>query len=377
MQLIAYSQCESQFDDFFKTQDIIRPDNDIEVNTPSAWLINLMDLENGAELPNRFLSSNTSLLIIQADLESINTASNTGLILEQLHNHTAVSQIHLLVNSEIQKTHILKSFPNLNISLFNTWEIYTRKFMKITAINKTQEQRRFLYLNRRCSPERLYLFNLLWRNNFFKNQSYSSFNKTNYWSNQHEPNQYYQDILREIQNRSGLEHPLPTYKFPKLPACFSDRNPYKYSMYNENLQSAYRHTDISVITESQPADDQELFFPTEKTFRAIALKHPFIIYGQQNFYQNLKNLGYKTFDSLWDESFDKIADPWQRAKQIRKVINKLTVMSNSDFENLINKTKSIVEHNHKTFFKRTDTKTIVKRLDSRIQHTFSSFDTKS
>jgi hypothetical protein len=377
MQLVTYNNIDSHFYNLFKNK-IIRLDKDIEIATPSAWLLNFMDLENDKKIPDQFLSLKSNLLIIQADLESIHAYSHkTKTILEQLNNHSAASQIHLLVNSNIQKMHILKQFARLNVSLFNTWEIYTRHNLKHANINKNYEQRRFLYLNRRCSPERLYLFNLLWRNNLFKQQSYSSFNRSVYWSYEFEENQYYQNTLQETQDRSGLKTSITVDQFPSLPTYFSNQDPYLYDMYDQNLQSAYSHTSISIITESNPAHNQEQFFPTEKTFRAIALKHPFITYAQTNFYKNLKEFGYQTFDSIWNEGFDKAIDPWKRARKINKIVTQLTAMSDVDFENLVNQTKSITEHNYKTFLKRTDPNTIIKKLNKQIQLVFSSFETRS
>ena len=376
MQLVTYSSVGSNFYNLFKNKKIIRLDKDIKITTPSAWLMNFLELENGTEIPSRFLNLKSNLLIVQADLESMDVRDKTKTILEQLNNHSAASQIHLLVNSDIQKIHILKHFPRLNISLFNTWEIYTRHSLKYASIDNTFEQRRFLYLNRRCSPERLYLFNLLWRNKLFRQQSYSSFNRSVYWSEQSDPDQYYRDMLRETQDRSGLKISITVDQFPSLPEYFSNQDPYRYNSYDDNLQSAYSHTDISIVTESHPIHSQEQFFPTEKTFRAIALKHPFIIYAQPNFYKNLKELGYQTFDSIWDESFDGVVDTWQRAEKINKIVIQLTTMRDSDFENLVNQTKLITEHNYKTFLNRTEPDTIIAKLNKQIQPVFSSFETR-
>lgn len=46
------------------------------------------------------------------------------------------------------------------------------------------------------------------------------------------------------------------------------------------------------------------FFVTEKTFRCIANCRPFVTQGPRHFLTNLKKLGFKTFDSWWDEAYD-------------------------------------------------------------------------
>jgi hypothetical protein len=221
------------------------------------------------------------------------------------------------------------------------------------------------------------MFNLLWRNRLFRNQSYSSFNKSVYWSTDYNEDQYYQEIVNLTQTLSKLKNLITEDQFPILPEHFSNKNPYAYDMYDEKLQLAYKNTSISIITESQPAHNHEMFFPTEKTFRAIALQHPFIIFGQPRFYKHLTEMGYQTFESIWNEKFDNIDNPWQRAKYINQVVTKLTTMSNKEFNNIVSKTKHITEHNYNTFLKRTDPKTIISKLNKKIKPAFLRFNVDS
>lgn len=51
------------------------------------------------------------------------------------------------------------------------------------------------------------------------------------------------------------------------------------------------------------------FMPTEKTLRAIMAEKPLLVYAAPNFLANLKKLGFKTFDTLWDESYDTLEGP--------------------------------------------------------------------
>jgi hypothetical protein len=47
------------------------------------------------------------------------------------------------------------------------------------------------------------------------------------------------------------------------------------------------------------------FFPTEKTWRPMICKTPFMVQGPIDHLKNLRRLGFKTFDSWWDESYDE------------------------------------------------------------------------
>lgn len=47
-------------------------------------------------------------------------------------------------------------------------------------------------------------------------------------------------------------------------------------------------------------------FITEKTYRAIAYKKPFVIVGNRNSLKKLKDLGFQTFDKWWSEEYDTL-----------------------------------------------------------------------
>lgn len=88
---------------------------------------------------------------------------------------------------------------------------------------------------------------------------------------------------------------------------------------------------------------------TEKTFRPILTKRPFIIIGDHGCLDILKKLGFKTFDSLWDESYNNIKDP---AARIRSAIDSLQAICELDslqLEKIIELCQPIVEHNFRHY----------------------------
>jgi len=85
---------------------------------------------------------------------------------------------------------------------------------------------------------------------------------------------------------------------------------------NLSLLGFYNLFDIEIVSETYTLGDT--FFLTEKTIRPISASKPFIIYGPKKFLQRLKDLGFKTFESLWDESYDEYegAVRWQAMQSI-------------------------------------------------------------
>ncbi len=70
---------------------------------------------------------------------------------------------------------------------------------------------------------------------------------------------------------------------------------------------------VSVVAET--LDDNRIFFPTEKTGKALMSSKPFIVLSGQYFLKHLRSIGFKTFDSVIDESYDNIADSRERTNQ--------------------------------------------------------------
>jgi hypothetical protein len=91
----------------------------------------------------------------------------------------------------------------------------------------------------------------------------------------------------------------------------------------------YQQTFCSVINETSLDADKPNF--SEKTFRAICHGHPFIIIGSRYSLKFLRELGLDTYDDIFDNSYDTIADPWYR---LLAVFNTIDQISNKDITKL-------------------------------------------
>lgn len=87
------------------------------------------------------------------------------------------------------------------------------------------------------------------------------------------------------------------------------------------------------------------FFPTEKTWRPIICKTPFITQGPVDFLKNLKRLGFKTFSQYWDESYDEDGLVLG-TKTILNNVERLSKMSDTELQSMYNDMTPILEHNY-------------------------------
>jgi hypothetical protein len=85
----------------------------------------------------------------------------------------------------------------------------------------------------------------------------------------------------------------------------------------------YKKIGIDIVVET--AMEYPYNFITEKTYRPIANGRPFVIIGPLHSLSFLKSLGFLTFSSIIDESYDNIKDPEKRfitaCNSIRAFVN--------------------------------------------------------
>ena len=82
----------------------------------------------------------------------------------------------------------------------------------------------------------------------------------------------------------------------------------------------YARTCFSMVSETFNVDR---LYVSEKSFKPLAYKHPFIIYGTLGSLKYLHDLGFETFDHVIDESYDTTPDPERRLDKILQVLDML------------------------------------------------------
>ena len=86
---------------------------------------------------------------------------------------------------------------------------------------------------------------------------------------------------------------------------------------------------------------------TEKTMWPIFLKKPFFIFGGYGSLDALKNYGFKTFDKIFDESYQYETDIIKKSAMIVNQLLELSTMSKYKVQNMIESVQDILEHNQK------------------------------
>lgn len=119
-----------------------------------------------------------------------------------------------------------------------------------------------------------------------------------------------------------------------------------------NLAPRYCDFFVEIVCETYTAGKS--FFPTEKTWRAIMCKTPFIVHGPQYFIENLHKLGIKTFNKWWDESYDYKPGK-TKVEEIILIIDMLAKKSITELESMYNEMLPDLENNYNVLMNLTDT----------------------
>ena len=89
---------------------------------------------------------------------------------------------------------------------------------------------------------------------------------------------------------------------------------------------------------------------TEKTFKAIALEMPFVLVAPAHSLEYLREYGFKTFASVFDESYDKETDDFVRVEKVTKLLKDLDNLSVKERQEIHRACLPIVEHNYNHFY---------------------------
>lgn len=112
-----------------------------------------------------------------------------------------------------------------------------------------------------------------------------------------------------------------------------------------NIADYYSKFFIEIVCETYFTGDT--FFCTEKIWRPIAMRTPFIVQGPRNFLSNLKIMGFRTFDHWWDEGYSE--DPADHQPvEIARVLEYLGSKTSDELYLMYHEMQDVLEHNYQT-----------------------------
>lgn len=115
-----------------------------------------------------------------------------------------------------------------------------------------------------------------------------------------------------------------------------------------SLIKFYKNTYFSVVTAARYHGYNENHVD-EKPFKPITYKHPFVYCGQPYSLRHLRQMGYRTFDGIIDESYDTELDPNKRMLMVADEIKRLSNLNEIELVKFKQECIPIVEYNFNRF----------------------------
>jgi hypothetical protein len=114
------------------------------------------------------------------------------------------------------------------------------------------------------------------------------------------------------------------------------------SLFNESAESL-----LYLVTETVATGRRHHL--TEKTFKPIALGMPFVIVGTRGSLEYLRSYGFRTFEGIWDESYD-LAEDDVRIERIASLLLSLDELPAAAKQELFELAHEVIEHNWNHFY---------------------------
>jgi hypothetical protein len=279
---------------------------------------------------------------------------------QAIFDHIKASTIgpYILVSTEktsTEKDLICKQYGFAEINYFfhifaaADWYRGSEFIPNIIAPVDRQLKKTYITFNRLTSNDRIY--RTLFINELYKNDlldsGYVSFSKNCPDGGEFDKN-LIQGIAKFNLTTSLVQEAINNInQLPELRIDFTDQDhiPNQSMILSPMLQ--LMESFVFVVTET--CYWQTKTHLTEKIFKPIVLRMPFILLGCAHNLAYFREYGFKTFNKYWDESYDSIEDPILRLQAVTQIIQKLDSMSIDEQKAMLIDMQPILDYNYNLF----------------------------
>lgn len=260
-------------------------------------------------------------------------------------NHIILMSESAIIDQEVNRIAVKYNLPRLQCEWCRIFECNVGMYQEgneyQSLVHKPYE-RKFLNLNRRWRLHRPIFVSLLKMHGLL-DSGYVSFGNAddgNSWDS----------IWGVITH---LEPSLVPHKeeIVNMPWLYLDTNDLTVNQaeMTKSTEEYYANTYFSIVSETNFYQDWGPgIFASEKTFKPIKMKHPFILLNRPHSLGMLRKIGYQTFDGIIDESYDREENDQKRMMMVLEETKRLATLNTEELADFLNKVKPICEHNYQT-----------------------------
>jgi hypothetical protein len=305
---------------------------------------------------NTNITIGSEKLMISYDSNIFNT--NITISSEKLNKNIFPNVPIILINTEKhsqEKNNILKEFDFIDCNYFfhafaaADWYRGYRYSAELIDPSKRIIKKKYITFNRLTGSARAYrsfLVAELAKHNLL-DQGYVSYSNVcpehghyehNILATVGERNVSADYVIRARYALDRIDYPLRIDNTDAIPNGSQTLGPIP------ELMTSFLH----VVTETCYWDEKTHL--TEKIFKPIVARQPFVLLGCANNLKYLRSYGFKTFDAWWDESYDSIEDPIERLQAVVKIINDICAMSNEELTAMLRAMQHVLDYNYNRFY---------------------------
>lgn len=226
-------------------------------------------------------------------------------------------------------------------------DVSYKKINEVAFCNLKKADKYYLSTNRTHIASRVLTNHLLNKKDLIKYGYYSFLayqTKKNY------------KIIKDSYLHDFNSHNLESYGIDTEEVCLDvfknhvlDREDLKSPMLTlDSIREFYEKSLICLVTESLVTNSD--MFLTEKTQMALVYGRPFLIIGNKHSLRFLKKYyGFKTFESVFDESYDNCDSFIERTIKVIEELDKFCSLPFSKAKEKIENLTDILEHNRKVY----------------------------
>lgn len=147
--------------------------------------------------------------------------------------------------------------------------------------------------------------------------------------------------MNDTINLSSKLNALINTEQLKLNSIILDNGANKLDTHHQMLE--LQKSFLYVCTES--VYNYPTVYLSEKSYKGITVKRPFIILGATGSLAKLKEFGFQTFDAWWDESYDLISSDQKRLLAVYAIIKHICSKSVEELNQVLLEMSSILDYN--------------------------------
>lgn len=256
------------------------------------------------------------------------------------------------------KAELVLDFETATQSTYKNYDSFAgRPFRDVNTLEHKQYSKKYLNFNRRWRAARptfvalLVARGLLDQGHVSLAPSDCGHKWPDFWDNLIHINHEFPQIIDLIKLHRG--------EIINLPPLYLDTDDLvtNQAMLSDQTGYLYENTYFSLIAETNYYTNHIGFeksrFLSEKAFKPIIFKHPFVFISTPGILRCLKQIGYQTFDPIIDESYDSIENDGDRMLAILDETERLCNLTEQQLTGYLNTCREICDYNYNLLIGKT------------------------